>query len=215
MPYAVRDGLLEKMRREANEKASSCTAVVPSTGDLRQIPRGELARESVVQQTHLLGRLEEAARQYQRACDEKEFTEDKLKAKTEECDELKRTLEAKTQSLSVLDEAKGKISTCESEIESLKARVKELETKIEEQAMQVKRGRNNAVMKTKEMFMKIAQDSHTAGWEEGIEEMENRDYKPTTQGRRTRDYKSTTQGRRTKQMKVEDEENNMRIQRHL
>ena len=193
LPYTVRDGLLEKIRREANEKASSCTAVVPSNGDLRQIPRGELSRESVVQQTHLLGRLEEAVRQHQRACDEKKLTKQKLKAKTEECNELKHALEAKMQYLSVLDKAKDKISTCESEIKRLTKRVKELENIVEEQAMQVKRGRNNAVIKTKEMFTRIAQESHTAGWEKGIEDMEDRE------------YESTTQGKGTKKNKLEDE----------
>ena len=193
LPYAVRDGLLEKMRREANEKAGSCTAVVPSTGDLRQIPRGELPRESVVQQKHLLGRLEEAVRQHQRACDEKKLTEEKLKAKTEECHKLKRALDVKMQSLSVSDKAKDKISTCESEIKSLKKRVEELESIVEEQAMQVKRGRNNAVMKTKEIFIKIAQESHTAGWEEGKEE--------TRDGER----ELTIQGKDTKRKKLEDE----------
>ena len=192
LPYAVRDGLLERMKREANEKASSCTAVVPSTGDLRQIPRGELPRESVVQQTHLLERLEEAVRQHQRACDEKKLTEEKLKVKTEECHELKRTLEAKLQSLSILDKAKDKISTCESEIKTLKKRVEELESIIEEQAMQVKRGRNNAVMKTKEMFTRIAQESHTAGWEKGKEE------------RRDGEQELTIEGIDTKRKKLED-----------
>ena len=283
LPYAVRDSLLEKMRREANEKASSCTAVVPSTGDLRQKPRGELSRESVVQQKHLLETLEEAVRQHQRACDEKE---EKLKAKTEECDELKRALKV---SLSVSDEAKDKISTregkigdlrqiprgelaresvvqqthllgrleeavrqheharvekifleeklkaktekcekwkarfqalqtkklvskkaaeakskiaaCESEIENLKERVEEVEKLITEQDMQVKRVRNSVVLRTKDMFGRIAQESHATAWEKAREEMRlkeqemkmnMKDQEMSTR-ERSREYKETIQ----------------------
>ena len=179
LPYAVRDGLLEKMRREANEKASSCTAVVPLTGDLRQIPRGELPRESVVQQTHLLGRLEEAVRQHEHVIAEKISLEEKLKAKTEKCEKLKakfQALRSETQKLVTKEaaEAKSKIAACESEIENLKERVKEVEKLITEQDMQVKRGRNSVVLRTKDMFGRIAQESHATAWEKARREQETK-----------------------------------------
>ena len=195
LPYAVRDGLLEKMRRKANEKASSCTAVVPSTGDLRQIPRGELPRESVVQQTHLLGRLEEAVRQHERACVEKIFLEEKLKAKTEKCEKWKarfQALQSETQELVSKEaaEAQTKIAACESEIEKLKERVKEVEKLITEQDMQVKRGRNSLVLRTKDMFGRIAQESHATAWEKAREEMRMKDQEMRM---REKEYKVTIQ----------------------
>ena len=195
LPYAVRDGLLEKMKREANEKVSSCTAVVPSTGDLRQIPRGELPRESVVQQTHLLGRLEEAVRQHERARVEKIFLEEKLKAKTEKCKTLKakfQALQSETQELVTKEaaEAKSKIAACESEIENLKERVKEVEKLITEQDMQVKRGRNSVVLRTKDMFGRIAQESHATAWEKAREEMRMKEQEMSM---REREYKVTIQ----------------------
>ena len=174
LPYAIRDGLLEKMRREANEKASSCTAVVPSTGDLRQIPRGELPRESVVQQTHLLGKFEEDVRQHERACGDKRSLEERLKVKTEECEKLKlecHALQSKKSVRKDVTEAKSKIAACESEIDNLKERVKEVEKLITEQDMQVKRGRNSVVLRTKDMFGRIAQESHATAWEKAREEM--------------------------------------------
>ena len=207
LPYAVRDGLLEKMRREANEKASSCTAVVPSTGDLRQIPRGELPRESVVQQTHLLGRLEEAVRQHERARAEKISLEEKLKAKTEKCERLKakfQALQSETQKLVSKEaaEAKSKIAACESEIEKLKERVKEVEKLITEQDMQVKRGRNSVVLRTKDMFGRIAQESHATAWEKAREEMRMKEQEMST---REREYKVTIQEKNVRIRELEAE----------
>ena len=192
LPYAVRDGLLEKMRKEVNEKASSCTAVVPSTGDLRQIPRVKLARESVVQQTHLLGRLEEAVRQHERARVEINFMEEKLKAKTEECEKLKAKFQSQTKEAT---EAKSKIAACESEIENLKERVKELEKIITEQDMQVKRSRNSVALKRNELFARIAhwQESHATAWEKAREEMRMKEQetkmKEQEMSMREREYK--------------------------
>ena len=195
LPYAVRDGLLEKMRREANEKASSCRAVVPSTGDLRQIPRRELARESVVQHTHLQEKLEEAVRQHERARVEKSFLEEKLKAKTKKCEKWKakfQALQSETQKLVTKEaaEAKSKIAACESEIENLKERVKEVEKLIIEQDMQVKRGRNNIVLRTTDMIgtMHVALESHATALEKAREEMSmrEREYKVTIQEKELR-----------------------------
>ena len=212
LPYAVKGSLLEKMRREANEKASSCTAVVPSTGDLRQIPRGELPRESVVQQTHLLGRLEEAVRQHERARVEKSFLEEKLKVKTEKCEKLKakfHALQSETQKLVTkeADEAKSKIAACESEIEKLKERVKEVEKLITEQDMQVKRGRNSVVLRTKDMFGRIAQESHATAWEKAREEMRMKEQetkmKEQEMSMREREYKVTIQEKDAKIKELE------------
>ena len=159
---------------------------MPSTGDLRQIPCGELPRESVVQQTHLLGRLEEAVRQHERARAEKISLEEKLKAKTEKCEKLKakfQALQSETQKLVTKEaaEAKSKIAARESEIEKLKERVKEVEKLITEQDMQVKRGRNSVVLRTKDMFGRIAQESRATAWEKAREEMSKREreYKVT------------------------------------
>ena len=198
LPYAVRDGLLEKMK-ETNERARSCTAVVPSTGDLRQIPRGELPRESVVQQLHLLGRLEEAVRQHERARVEKISLEEKLKAKTVKCAKLKakfQALQSETQKLATA-EAKSKIAACESEMENLKERVKEVEKLITEQDMQVKRGRNSVVLRTKDMFGRIAQESHATAWEKAREEMRMKEQETKMNDQemsmREREYKVTIQ----------------------
>ena len=216
LPYADKDGLSEKMRREANEKASSCTAVVPSTGDLRQIPRGELPRESVVQQTHLLGRLEEAVRQHEHAHVEKISLEEKLKAKTEKCEKLKakfQALQSETQKLVTKEaaEAKSKIAAYESEIENLKERVKELEKLITEQDMQVKRGRNSVALKRNELFARIAhwQESHTTAWEKAREEMRMKEQeikmKEQETSMREREYKVTIQEKDLRIRQLEDE----------
>ena len=216
LPYAVRDGLLEKMRREANEKASSCTAMVPLTGDLRQIPRGELARESAVQQTHLLGRLEEAVRQHEHARVEKIFLEEKLKVKTEKCAKLKakfQALQSETQKLVTKEaaEAKSKIAACESEIEKLKERVKEVEKLITEQDMQVKRGRNSVALKRNELFARIAhwQESHATAWEKAREEMRMKEQetkmKEQEMSMREREYKVIIHEKDLRIRELEDE----------
>ena len=223
LPYAVRDGLLEKMK----EEASSCTAVVPSTGDLRQIPRGELPRESVVQQTHLLRRLEEAVRQHEHARVEKISLEEKLKVKTEKCEKLKakfQALQSETQKLVTKEaaEAKSKIAACESEIENLKERVQEVEKLITEQDMQVKRGRNSVVLRTKDMFGRIAQESHATAWEKAREEMrmkeqetniKEREYKVMIQENelRIRELEAEKGGKESDKYKVTIHEKDLRI----
>ena len=176
LPYTSRDRLLNDIRKEV---ANPCTAVVPSSQIIQQIPRGELSKECAIQQKTLLERLEEAIRKHQSACDEKKNSEERLKMKTEECEELRRALETQTQKDK--DDAKSKISVCESEIENLKTRVKELESIIEEQDMQARRGRNDTIMKTRQMFAMIAQESHAAGQEKAKEKMRDREHKLTIQ----------------------------------
>ena len=51
------------------------------------------------------------------------------------------------------NDTKSKIAACESEIESLKERIRQLEGIITEQDMQVKRGRNSVVLRTKDICL--------------------------------------------------------------
>lgn len=173
LPFRMRESLLSKLR---NERATTCSALVPSTQDTQLVPRGELPRDSVLQQTHLLGRLEDTIRQHERACAEKKLLEERLKVKTEKYEKLKLRFEAmknETQTSSAEDiaEVKSKMAVSESVITNLKARVEELEKTLEDQFMLVRRGRNTLTMKTKEMITEVAQVSHAATREKAEEEM--------------------------------------------
>ena len=180
LPHATRDKILSEMRKELSEKAAIGREVVPSARNVELVPTGDLPRESVILQTSLLEKLEDSIRQHERARTEMNLLEERLKVKVEECEKLKcelKVLKVHTQISDHIkaDAAKSDVATGESEIADLRARYEELEKAIKEHSMQVRRGRNTVLMKTKEMLVRVAQQSHATAWERVKEEISMKD----------------------------------------
>ena len=159
LPRASREKLLSDLRKEITAKANTCRAVVPSDQAIQQLPPGELAKESVLQQSALLGRFEDSTRQHERACAEKNLLEERLKVKSEKYKTLKKQLETGTGQNKEQESTQSRISACTTQIENLKKRIKELQKTIEEQGMQAKRGLNTVISQTKELFDNLVQQS--------------------------------------------------------
>ena len=158
LPYTIKNKLLSEIRKEVTEKANTCRAVVPSAQAIQQLPPGELAKESALQQSSLLGRFEDSIRQHAHACAEKNLLEEKLKVKSEKCKRLKGELETlRKQNQELASNTQSKITACTRKIDELKNRMKELKKIIEEQGMQAKRGRNMVITQTKKLCDYVAQ----------------------------------------------------------
>ena len=159
LPYAIRESLLSKMRKELDEKANACTAVtVSSSRVIHQVPPGKLSQEVVLHQSSLLGRFEDSTRQHERACAEKKLLKEQLKKKSEKCERLRdelRSLKGENQELA--SNTQRQVTACMEKIENLQKRIEELEKTIEEQNMLTKRGRSKIVTKTGEMFVQLHQ----------------------------------------------------------
>ena len=161
LPYIIKDKLLSEIREEL-KKAS---AVVPSSNTFHLVPVGNVGETAIVQNS-LLGRLEDAIRQHEHACTEKNMLEKRLKAKMEECVSLRSELEAlKSQNdkatTDAISDTQTRITGCESEINNLEVKFSDLEKTIEEQGMQVRRGRNTIIFMTGEFFKMALQEKDT------------------------------------------------------
>ena len=159
LPRASREKLLLKVREELAKKDNSCAAVVPSAQAIQQLPPGELAKESALQQSALLGRFEDSIRQHERACAEKNLLEERLKVKSDKYEQLKEELETLRGQNQEGTNTQSRISARTIQIENFKKRIDELQKTIEEQDMQAKRGRNTVISQTKKLFDKLAQQS--------------------------------------------------------
>ena len=160
LPYAIRDNLLSKIRKELTEKANTSRAVVPLSKAVQQVPLGELSKEIPLQQSALLGRFEDSIRQHEHACAEKKVLEEWLKVKSEKCERLKGELETlKGQNEELASNIQSKIVACTNKIENLEKRIEELQRTVEEQGMQTRRSRNLVVTETKQAFVQLAQQS--------------------------------------------------------
>ena len=89
LPFAIRENLLSKIRKELTDKANTSRAVVPLSKAVQQVPLGELSKETTLQQSSLLGRFEDSIRQHEHACAEKKLLEERLKVKSETREKLK------------------------------------------------------------------------------------------------------------------------------
>ena len=158
LPCASRENLLSEIRKEVTEKANTCKAVVPSSQAIQQLPPGELAKESVLQQSALLGRFEDSTRLHEQACAEKNLLEERLKVKSEKYKTLKEQLETGTGQNQEQENTQSRIPACTIQIENLTKRI-ELQKTIEEQGMQAKRGRNTAISQTKKLFDNLVQQN--------------------------------------------------------
>ena len=160
LPFAIRENLLSKIRKELTEKANTCRAVVPLSKAVQQVPLGEFSKETTLQHSSLLGRFEDSIRQLEHACAEKKHLEDRLKVKSEKCERLKGELEIlKDQNREQASNTQSRIVACTNQIENFKKRIEELQRTIEEQGMQAKRGSNIIITKTEKMFVQLAQQS--------------------------------------------------------
>ena len=146
LPFAIRDNLLSKIRKELTEKANTCRAVVPLSKAVKQVPPEELSKETTLQQSFLLGRFEDSIRQHEHACAEKKLLTENLKAKSEKCERLQKELETlKGQNLELARKTQSRIAACTNKIESLEKRIEELQKTIEEQGMQTRRGKTTII----------------------------------------------------------------------
>ena len=163
LPFAIRENLLSKIRKELTEKANTSRAVVPLSKAVQQVPLGELSKETTLQQSALLGRFEDSIRQHEHACAEKNLLEERLKVKSEKCERLKGELETlKGQNLELARNTQSRITACTKQIENLEKRIEKLQKTIEEQGMQTRRSRNILVTNTEivgKTFMQYAQQS--------------------------------------------------------
>ena len=159
LPRASREKILSQIRKEITEKASTCRAVVPFAQTIQQLRPGELAKESALQQSSLLGRFEDSIRQQERACAEKNLLEERLKVKSDKCKRLKEELETLKGQNQEAANTKSRISGCTTQIKNPKKRIEELQKTIEEQGMQAKRGRNMVITQTKKLFDSLVQQS--------------------------------------------------------
>ena len=165
LPYGIRDKLLSAIRKEITDKSNTCREVIPLIHSVQlSIPSEQLPRETTAVYTQLLGKLEDSIRQHERACTEKKLLEQRLKAKSEKYESLKRELEVlqrenEETSASIrdsVDRTQSRILACESQIENLKTRIKKLEKYIEDQDMQAKRGRDTITTKIKFFIHKLS-----------------------------------------------------------
>ena len=146
LPYGVKDAVLSAMKKELTEQAQSMSMVV--WGHNSQVaPVTLTSGEMVKKQTSVVGKLEDAIRQHERACAEKNILEENIKIKEEENKKLKSELDTLKQTDKKVNEnliasTESRISACEAEVSELRGRINKLESIIEEQDMQVKRGRN-------------------------------------------------------------------------
>ena len=160
LPFAIRENILSKIRKELTEKANTCRAVVPLSKAVQQVPLGELSKETTLQQSSLLGRFEDSIRQHEHACAEKTLLEERLKVKSEKCERLKGELETlKGQNEEQVSNTQSRITACTNQIENLKKGIEELQKTIEEQGMQARRGRNMIITESKKAFDHLAKQS--------------------------------------------------------
>ena len=160
LPFAIRENLLSKIRKELTEKANTCRAVVPLFKAVQQVPLGELSKETTLQQSALLGRFEDSIRQHEHACAEKKLLEERLKVKSKKCERLKGELETlKGQNEELARNIQSKIAACTNQIENFKKGIEELQKTIEEQGMKARRGRNTIITETKKGFDHLAKQS--------------------------------------------------------
>ena len=159
LPRASREKLLSKIRKEVTEKVNTCKAIGPSAQANQQLQLGELAKESALQQSSLLGRFEDSIRQHERACAEKKLLEERLKVKSEKCKTLKAELETLRGQNQEVTNTQSRISACTIQTENLRKRIEELQKTIEEQGIQAKRDRNTLISQTKNLFDRLVQQS--------------------------------------------------------
>ena len=142
LPYGVKDSLLSTIKKKFNDKAAGVCMSLVSVGKDSQVALKQRRADS------LFG-FEDAIKQHERACTEREFLEDNLKSIAEENQKLKRELASllskihdRSMNESNIASTKGRISASEDEMSELRGRMAELNSIIDEQAMKIKRGRD-------------------------------------------------------------------------
>ena len=133
LPCVIKDKLLSEIKKELSEKANTCRAVLPSSQTVLSVPGEQSSRENVLLQASLLGKLEDAIRQHERACVEKSALEKRLKIKSKQCQKIKDELEAMKgqieESSDKVTVVQNRITDYESEMNELKAKISELKKK--------------------------------------------------------------------------------------
>ena len=146
LPYGIKDKPLSKIRNEITVRTFT-EAEVPKCTPPHSIPSEELAKESFVLPSYLLGRFEKAVREHERVITEKRLLEDRLKAKPTSTD------------------------NGESELTELKTKLEVIEKKMGKLDMQVRRDRSVVTTETQEWFTQLAKH-HQQQTEMAIRETE-------------------------------------------
>ena len=113
LPCSAKEKLLSEIRKKLTEKANTCRAVVPLSQNVQLVPSEELPRESALLQSSLLGKFADSIRQHERACAEKGLLEERLRVKSEECQQIKDELQVMK---GQIQESSDKVATAESRI---------------------------------------------------------------------------------------------------
>ena len=79
--------------------------------NVQLVPSEELPRESALLQSSLLGKFEDLIRQHERTCAEKDLLEERLRVKSEECQQIKDELQTMK---GPIQESRDKVATAES-----------------------------------------------------------------------------------------------------
>ena len=173
LPPASKQKLLLEMRKEREERANSCLALVPTAHSTQQstdptdIPLTVTSQQCVQQQSSLLSRYENSVSRLAYSSAEKKQFEEALQSRVEESRRLNDKLETLESQLEVnslasekdMSVTKRRILACETEMSKLKRKIEELEGIIEEESMQAKRGRNTIRIGTKRLFDQVVQQS--------------------------------------------------------
>ena len=175
LPDASKRKLLLEMRKEREERANSCLALVPATLSAQQsidpvdMPLTAASQQCVQQQSSLLGRpgYENSISRLAYTSAQKNQFKETLQSRVEESRQLKdklATLESQLEASSLASEkemslTKSRILACEIEMNKLKRKIEELEGIIDEENMQAKRGRNTIRIGTKRLIDQVVQQS--------------------------------------------------------
>lgn len=160
LPSIIKGKLVSEIKKELEETANPCREVVPATSKLLFVNPKELSKESFLEHNILLRRFESAVTQHAEAKTEKKLLEERLKARTEKCDTLKRELESirsKNEETQGTTDIQRRITAITTQIENFKDRIQQLEKKVEEQAMYMKRGQNTINTKTRKCYFQVVQ----------------------------------------------------------
>ena len=173
LPPASKQKLLLEMRKEHEERANSCLALVPAAHSAQQstdpvdMPLTAASQQCVQQQSSLLGRYENSVSRLAYSSAQKNQFEETLQSRVEESRQLKdklETLESQLEASSLASEkemslTKSRILACETEMNKLKRKIEELGGIIEEESMEAKRGRNTIRIGMKRLIDQAVQQS--------------------------------------------------------
>ena len=212
LPPASKQKLLQEMRQEVADRATSCKALVPAKSQQNDteldLPLTVASLQCVQQQSSLLGRYENSVSRLAYTSAQKNHIEEALQSRVDESGRLKDKLEILEGQLEAINSdekeivsTKNRLSTCEMEMANLKGRIEELECIIEEESMRARRGRNTIRLETKRLFDHVAQQSQQEVKRRRVE------FTETLKSKEREYQKALTEQEATIQRRVQEEAN--------